>query len=477
MGCGPTTARQCHGDGLLLSTQETGKPRQRPDRARPPERPDDGRDDALDAPTRRRGRFRRARDGRGVVDTRARFVEPLGSFLRQAPHTPLRCDEGLQPGRDRQAPPRVRALSTRARARGRFSAQQPRGIARDAQEAHHAAPRPQTGSRHVEDSAQRLTFLQLHTPSMWPTARDKDGCPVVYTNVEQYACRGASSRAVEQTFVWILETVCNELDEEEGLGDHRGRFTILLDLTRCPHVHLPAFCKLGEILQRALKRGFRGRLNRFYIYPTGRRGRVLLRVIKPFLGKYTPPKIEMIPRENLDRLTEIFPREILPEHLGGTSRLLTVAFADSSPSRSVEGAEAAAAPQPPRTRRRRRRHDVIERDAERDRGRPRRSPLVSEGTLGQLQRVGGHDGVFRAFWCVVSREGGAEATTTAHVGEACRPGAAERGGVASRGVHGVRDSVQRRVVGGCDGAVRGVAISEDGGRGVSEEGERSAREA
>ena len=67
----------------------------------------------------------------------------------------------------------------------------------------------------TSNSAQRLTFLQLHTPSMWPTARDKDGCSVVYTNVEQYACRGASSRAVEQTFVWILETVCNELDEED----------------------------------------------------------------------------------------------------------------------------------------------------------------------------------------------------------------------------------------------------------------------
>jgi hypothetical protein len=24
---------------------------------------------------------------------------------------------------------------------------------------------------------QRLTFLELHTPSMWPTARDRDGCP------------------------------------------------------------------------------------------------------------------------------------------------------------------------------------------------------------------------------------------------------------------------------------------------------------
>ena len=68
----------------------------------------------------------------------------------------------------------------------------------------------------TSDSAQRLTFLQLHTPSMWPTARDKDGCPVVYTNVEQYACRGASSRAVEQTFVWILETVCNELGRRDS---------------------------------------------------------------------------------------------------------------------------------------------------------------------------------------------------------------------------------------------------------------------
>ena len=42
-----------------------------------------------------------------------------------------------------------------------------------------------------EQQQQSLTFLELHSPSMWPTARDRDGCPVVYTNMEQYQ-RGAS---------------------------------------------------------------------------------------------------------------------------------------------------------------------------------------------------------------------------------------------------------------------------------------------
>ena len=103
-------------------------------------------------------------------------------------------------------------------------------------------------------------------------------------------------------------------------------------------MHLPAFCKLGEILQRALKRGFRGRLHRFYIYPTGRRGRVLLRLMRPLLGRYTPPKIKLVDRGDLDRLAEIFPREILPPHLGGTSRLLSVAFEDDVERRDARNA-------------------------------------------------------------------------------------------------------------------------------------------
>ena len=183
---------------------------------------------------------------------------------------------------------------------------------------------------HASEQERALTFLALSTPSAWPTARDRDGCPVIYTNVEQYA-RG-TSKAVEATLVWTCELVCREMDRElANDGDdaaHEGKFTILLDLTSCVHVHLPAFCKLGEILQRALKRGFRGRLHRFYLYPTGRRGRLLLRLMRPLLGRYTPPKIKLVDRGDLDSLAEIFPREILPPHLGGTSRLLSVAFED-----------------------------------------------------------------------------------------------------------------------------------------------------
>ena len=182
---------------------------------------------------------------------------------------------------------------------------------------------------------QALTFLQMSSPSLWPTARDRDGCPVIYTNVEQYA-RGIDKKAVESTLVWTCELVCREMDNElddessaflsEEDRERKGKFTILLDLTSCVHVHLPAFCKLGEILQRALKSGFRGRLHRFYIYPTCRKGRVLLKVIKPLLGRYTPPKIKLVDKGDLDFLADAFPREILPPHLGGTSHLLSVAF-------------------------------------------------------------------------------------------------------------------------------------------------------
>ena len=136
---------------------------------------------------------------------------------------------------------------------------------------------------------QRLTFLQLHTPSMWRTVRDKDGCPTVYTNLESY--RRGANKDVENTFVWILETVCREMDvsgdetdASDGAGEGGG-FTILLDASTCS-THTRDFkaaawiaccANLGRVLQTALKRGFRGRLHRFYVYPTGQAARSLLR--------------------------------------------------------------------------------------------------------------------------------------------------------------------------------------------------------
>lgn len=204
-------------------------------------------------------------------------------------------------------------------------------------------------------SAQRLTFLQLHTPSMWRTARDKDGCPAVYTNLESY--RRGASKDVENTFVWILETVCREMDEddaedaagEDTAGDGEGgRFTILLDASTCGErdfraaAWIACCANLGRVLQTALKRGFRGRLNRFYVYPTGRAARSLLRIVKPFLGKYTPPKIVTVDggERGVAKLVEVFGVDALPPHLGGRSELISVPLSeDDEPAPPTERRE------------------------------------------------------------------------------------------------------------------------------------------
>lgn len=197
----------------------------------------------------------------------------------------------------------------------------------------HAPPPTQTDPQTTQtpQQTQALTFLQLSTPSLWPTARDADGCPVIYTDVAQYQ---GNAKFVESTLVWTCELVCREMDLEMDetcdatVNSNHGKFTILLDMTNCHRVQLPALCRLGEILQRALRRGFRGRLHRFYMYPTGRKGRLLLRVLKPLLGRYTPPKIKPLDRTDQTQLYEIFARDILPPSLGGTSELLSVQFDD-----------------------------------------------------------------------------------------------------------------------------------------------------
>ena len=47
-------------------------------------------------------------------------------------------------------------------------------------------------------------------------------------------------------------------------------------------------------------------------------------MIKPFLGKYTPPKIVMVDAGDLAKLGEVFGVDALPIHLGGRSELLSV---------------------------------------------------------------------------------------------------------------------------------------------------------
>ena len=115
-----------------------------------------------------------------------------------------------------------------------------------------------------------------------------------------------------------------------------GRFTILLDASTCGErdfraaAWIACCANLGRVLQTALKRGFRGRLNRFYVYPTGRAARSLLRIVKPFLGKYTPPKIVTVDagERGVARLVEVFGVDALPPHLGGRSELISVPLSE-----------------------------------------------------------------------------------------------------------------------------------------------------
>ena len=90
-----------------------------------------------------------------------------------------------------------------------------------------------------------------------------------------------SSSVVERTLVAILEQVCEEADAAEA-GERSperprgGRFTILLDLTRCSRAHVPAFVTFGKILRNARdKNKWRKIVENRRRYAFGPRGQVL----------------------------------------------------------------------------------------------------------------------------------------------------------------------------------------------------------
>ena len=293
--------------------------------------------------------LRDARVVRRFAETREWNASETSVLLRE--YHVFRETHGLEDGSLRRDPEVCREMRRRCTMR----LLDPRRAPPPAAATSEAASFASTADPASSSSSQALTFPQLNDSSLWPTARDKDDCPVVYVTMDQFASahqrrRGRespSSSVVERTLVAILEQVCEEADAAEA-GERSperprgGRFTILLDLTRCSRAHVPAFVTFGKILRNALKRGFRGRLNKFYVFPARRRWRVLFEVARPFLGKYTPRKIVMIPDDHEERLGEIFPRECLPVHLGGSSTLLSVAFDErasvsTSVPRGVDG--------------------------------------------------------------------------------------------------------------------------------------------
>lgn len=71
------------------------------------------------------------------------------------------------------------------------------------------------------------------------------------------------------------------------------------------------------------------------------------RVIKPFLGKYTPPKIVMVDAGDLAKLGEVFGVDALPIHLGGRSELLSVPLSgDCDEERGAETSSLSATEKP-----------------------------------------------------------------------------------------------------------------------------------
>ena len=67
------------------------------------------------------------------------------------------------------------------------------------------------------------------------------------------------------------------------------------------------------------------------------------RVIKPFLGKYTPPKIVMVDAGDLAKLGEVFGVDALPIHLGGRSELLSVPLSGDGDEERVAGTSSLSA--------------------------------------------------------------------------------------------------------------------------------------
>ena len=66
-------------------------------------------------------------------------------------------------------------------------------------------------------------------------------------------------------------------------------------------------------------------------------------MIKPFLGKYTPPKIVMVDACDLAKLGEVFGVDALPVHLGGRSELLSVPLSGDCCAERVAGTASSSA--------------------------------------------------------------------------------------------------------------------------------------
>ena len=166
--------------------------------------------------------LRDARVVRRFAETREWNASETSVLLRE--YHVFRETHGLEDGSLRRDPEVCREMRRRCTMR----LLDPRRAPPPAAATSEAASFASTADPASSSSSQALTFPQLNDSSLWPTARDKDDCPVVYVTMDQFASahqrrRGRespSSSVVERTLVAILEQVCEEADAAEA-GERR----------------------------------------------------------------------------------------------------------------------------------------------------------------------------------------------------------------------------------------------------------------
>ena len=151
----------------------------------------------------------------------------------------------------------------------------------------------------IEDELKKKYVLVL-------PGRDYEGHRIVYlTNFKK-------SKEIENVHLYIFNKVCKEI-EESPLEPYT--FTVLIDITRSVTVDIYSFKGLSVLL----KNNFKDRLHKLYIFPCGILERIAFTGIRHFMGKNTVQKIILVSKNQ--KLIQFFDKEILPQHLGGTSKI------------------------------------------------------------------------------------------------------------------------------------------------------------
>lgn len=137
--------------------------------------------------------------------------------------------------------------------------------------------------------------------------RDLEGHRVVYKYLKNFK----QTTNIEEVYLFIFGKVCKQLDYT---GE--STFTVLFDISCIYKLDFYCFKQLADLL----KKNFKNRLHKLYIYPCGMLGQLAFWGIRKFLGPLTVKKIVLV--TNKQQLESYFDNSVIPLHLGGTCNVL-----------------------------------------------------------------------------------------------------------------------------------------------------------